>query len=305
MPQGGYPMGMAEQPMGAGPRTGTPGFATTIAPLAMLGLGVVGLLLGFGPSGLDQALMLIAGLVAAVGLLPKVNSYMPVAACISVAVVPMMLFYLTDSYYYSPQWDYWLVFVLALAQAAVGITAVLLASGIIGGPATTSWGGQPQAFGQASPAQPGYGQQPQQYEQQPSYGQQYGQQAGYGQQSQQYSQQPQQYGQQPSYGQQYGQSDPQTQRFSQSAPQPYAQPGGQQYQQDPGSSYGQRSASVPPASQPGGYRQPSAYGQPSSYEQSSEREQSADAGEAQLYGQSEDYGVPEPQEGSPTSDDET
>ncbi|GAB0101485.1 hypothetical protein JMUB6875_04490 [Nocardia sp. JMUB6875] len=186
-------------------------------------------------------ILLVAGLVAGLSLLPKQGANTAVVAALSLAAFLGILFSsfdLGDSV--TLKWGGWVILFLSFVQAVVAVLALLFELGIVKAPepkpaAAQGGYGQPQqpfsTTGPQSYQQPsfgqqgGYGQQPQQpsfgqqggqqsYGQQPSYGQQggYGQQpAGYGtgsqptygqQQQQPYGQQQPGYGQQPSYGQQ-------------------------------------------------------------------------------------------------------
>lgn len=181
-------------------------------------------------------LLLIAGLLAALSLLPKQN-WVGAAAAVATGTFFTILFQLfTLPEGAKAEIGLYLILVLALIQAALAVVTVLFETGILSPPAARPsapsgyQGGQQQGYGQQQyQGQQGYGQQPQQgygqqyssgQQQQPSYGQQpqpgYGQQPqqGYGQPQQSYGQPPQQspYAggqQQPSYGQQpqqgYGQ----------------------------------------------------------------------------------------------------
>ncbi|MVU82927.1 hypothetical protein GPX89_37535 [Nocardia sp. ET3-3] len=237
-------------------------------------LGVINFLMGFAPfEGFDLggagkadhslfqftgggalvALLLLAGLLAGLSLLPKPSSNTALVAAASLAGFLAILFSSFDlGEGYSLKWGGWAILFLAFVQAVVAVVALLFEMEIIKAPepkpaAPQGGYGQPQqpfsttgpqsqfsAFGQ-QPQQPSYGQQPQQssYGQQagqPSYGQQAGQ-SSYGQQG--YGQQPAGYGtgSQPTYGQQqpsYGQQ-PQQPSYGQQSPY------GQQPQQPAGS----------------------------------------------------------------------
>lgn len=290
--QGGY----GAPQYGAPQHKAGPDLVGFIAPLVVAVLGVVGLLLGLTSvygvgSGvlsvsfydvgetLPIALVLISGLVAVIGLIPRQQSQLAISGAVSLATVLLLLFMLTAD---APtRWGYWLVFAVALVQAAVAVAAVLMTAGIIGGvpgqnPERTAGSnpaqayGQPQTYGQAQqygqqPAPQYYGQ-PQAQQAAPAYGQQPGQQYG-GQQygGQQYGQpQPaQQYGQQ--QGQQFGQPQPgqQYQPYGQAQAQPVQQPYGQQPQQQ-GSSQ-QQSQQQPSAQQPPAQSQAPSHAQEQSY----------------------------------------
>ncbi|WP_024794643.1 DUF5336 domain-containing protein [Tomitella biformata] len=230
--QGGY--GAPQYGAPQQPKAG-PDLVGFLVPLAVAVLGVAGVLMGlagafdFGGGSLmssstrsfyETGLLLpigfvfLAGLIAVVGLIPQQQSYLAISGALSLTTVIVMLFLLSADT--STAWGYWLVFVIALVQAAIAIAAVLITAGIIGGsPSRQSqqYGQAPQQY--AQPQQPqnyGYGQ-PQQQPAQPSYGQP--QQQPYGQpQPGQQPGQPGQPGQQPGpqTGQQYGQPQPPSQQ---------------------------------------------------------------------------------------------
>ena len=235
--QGGY--GASQYGAPQQPKAG-PDLAGFIAPLVVAALGVVGVLLGLGAAVelggsssfsatqsfyesnllVPVGFVFLAGVVAVIGLIPNQQSYLPVAGALSLTTVILMLFMLTADF--DTAWSYWLLFVVALVQGAVGIAAVLMASGVIGASPAPAYG--QQQFAQPQAQAPSYGQPPQQPGQNP-YGQ---------------PQPGQQYGQAPAAGQQYGQ--PQQQPGQHSYGQPQQQPG-QQYgqpQQQPGQQYGQQ-----------------------------------------------------------------
>ncbi|MFI5714220.1 DUF5336 domain-containing protein [Nocardia sp. NPDC051750] len=200
-------------------------------------------------------LLLIAGLLAGLSLLPKQN-WVGVSAAVATGTFLTILFQLfTLPEGAKAEIGLYLILVLALVQAGLAVAVVLFESGILSAPAprpaaSTGFPGGQQAYGQQQyQGQQGYGQQ--QYssgqQQQPSYGQQaYGQQPGqqsYGQQQPGYGQQSQQgYGQQQQSpyagGQQqspYGQQQAQQgygQQPQQQAAQP-AQPFGGEQPSDP------------------------------------------------------------------------
>ncbi|AYF73020.1 hypothetical protein D7D52_03105 [Nocardia yunnanensis] len=211
-------------------------------------------------------LLLLAGLLAAVSLLPRANTNTALVAAVSVAAFLAILFSsfdLGDSV--TLKWGGWVILFLSFVQAVAAVLALLFEIGLVKAPEPKpaapqgGYGQQPfsttgpQSYQQPSFGQQGgYGQQPQQpsfgqqggqpgYGQQPSHGQQagYGQQpAGYGTGSQPtYGQQQQpSYGQQPGYGQQpYGQQPQQpaggaeaTQHFGGQAQRPATPFGGEQ-----------------------------------------------------------------------------
>ncbi|WP_280639213.1 DUF5336 domain-containing protein [Nocardia nova] len=197
-------------------------------------------------------LLLFAGLVAGIALLPKQEAKNGVVAAASAAGFLGVLFqaFVTPTLYKTAGTAWVLVF-LALVQLAAAVVALLFETGILSAPeakpaAAAPGAGGSSAYGQQS----SYGQS--QPAQQQSYGQaQAGQQAAYGQYGQQYgqaqSQAQQQAGQQQAgygqYGQQYaqGQYGQQPSPYGQPGQQPYGQPGQQGYgQQGAQSPYGQR-----------------------------------------------------------------
>src|SRR5690606_30391716 len=151
-------------------------------------------------------LLLIAGLLAGLSLLPKQN-WVGVSAAVATGTFLTILFQLfTLPEGAKAEIGLYLILVLALVQAGLAIAVVLFDAGILSAPAARP--SAPSGF-PAGQQQQGYGQQ--QYQGQQSYGQQ----PGYGQQQQYSSGQQQQPGyaqpgQQPGYGQQqYGQQQPQ------------------------------------------------------------------------------------------------
>lgn len=242
-----------------------------ILAIVVAALGVINFLLGFAPyiglkaveiggqrvggdtssSLFEQpgaaaliTVLLFAGVLAGLALLPKAQSYTGIVAAASLAAFLGILFSsfdLGDSV--TLKWGGWIILLFSFAQTVAAVLALLFEIGIVKAPAPKP------AAAQGGYGQPGqtFGSTGSQY-QQPSFGQQ----AGYGQQAQQpsYGQtsQPSQptYGQQPSYGQQpagYGQQPAQ--------PAGYGTGSEPTYGQQP--SYGQ---------QPAGYgQQPSTYGQ--------------------------------------------
>lgn len=185
-------------------------------------------------------ILLIAGLVAGLSLLPKQSGNTGLVAAASLGAFLGILFgsfNLGDSM--TLKWGGWVILFLSFVQAVVAVLALLFEAGIVKAPEPkpavpqggfgqqpfSTTGGQyqqpsfgqqggygqqpPQSFGQPSapqPAQPGYGQQPS-YGQPAGYGQQpagygTGSQPTYGQQQPSYGQQPQQpgFGQQSPYG---------------------------------------------------------------------------------------------------------
>ncbi len=229
--QGGYqadPYGQQYQQ-----QSGGDGLAqvAAIAPLIIGALGVVGFFFGFGRfasvsafgtssgasffqamAGLFPVQVLLAGVTALIGWVLRSDFGAGLAAAFAGTAVLVLLTSLqgfTDNGELggaSAGWAYWIILVIAVAQTALSVIALLPVIAAKGGlpqigspkPATQGYAGYGQQQAQ------GYGQQAQQYGQQQA--QEYGQQAQqYGQhQAQEYGQQAQQYGQQ-----QYGQN-PQT-----------------------------------------------------------------------------------------------
>ncbi|MEU1208308.1 DUF5336 domain-containing protein [Nocardia sp. NPDC005825] len=297
----GFGAGVPAAGSGAAPVAGgTPGAGKGLPFFLTVGvaaLGVLNFLLGFAPyvgtkaveigntrvggdttfslfesagSAALVTILLIAGLVAGLSLLPKQTGNTGLVAAASLGAFLGILFgsfNLGDSM--TLKWGGWVILFLSFVQAVVAVLALLFEAGIVKAPepkpaAPQGGFGQQQPFSQTGPQsyqqpsfgqQGGYGQQPQQsfgqpaqpaYGQQPSYGQQagYGQQpAGYGtgsqptygQQQPGYGQQPQQsFGQQPSYGaqQQPAGSADATQHFGGQQQRP-AQPFGGEQAADP------------------------------------------------------------------------
>ncbi|MGV9666192.1 DUF5336 domain-containing protein [Nocardia niigatensis] len=248
---GSQPAGAPAAGSGTSPVAGKglPFFLT----IGVAALGVINFLLGFAPyvgtkaveigntrvggdtsfslfestgSAALVTILLIAGLVAGLSLLPKQSGNTGIVAAASLGAFLGILFGsfdLGDSV--TLKWGGWVILFLSFVQAVVAVLALLFELGIVKAPepkpaaAQGGYGQQQQPFGSTGPQyqqqafgqQGAYGQQPQQ----PSFG---GQQAGYGQQPQQpsygqpagYGQQPAGYGtgSQPTYGQQqpsYGQ----------------------------------------------------------------------------------------------------
>jgi len=276
-----------------------------ILSLVAAGLGVLILLLGFTPfakigsfsssgytvdgpsynffesSEPSIALLLTAGLIAAVGLLPKQSRVIGVAAAVAVSgfvYLVLEVIAVATASGRSLQWGAYIELLLGLVLTAAVVGAMLMEAGIIS-PSAGKSGQQQSAFGGAD-AQYGQQQPGGQYGQQPSspYGQQgasqYGaaqeQPGGYGQGTpagpaqhgagyygsqetpQPYGQQPQEqsYGQQQGYGQHpQDQSYGQQQSYGQPQEQSYGQPQG--YGQQPqDQSYGQQPQEQPSWQQP-------------------------------------------------------
>lgn len=174
--------------------------------IAVAALGLLAYLFSFGPmftynseiggsgtevsgdTGLSVAVVLVAGMLAGLGLLPKARSYVPISAVLSVLGVLLIIaatFNKPSSF--STGWALWIVLVCIVFQAVAAVGALLLESGVITAPTPRP---------KYDPFGGGYGQYGQ-------YGQYGGQQGGYYGQSgaQQPAQNP---GQSSGYGSQYG-----------------------------------------------------------------------------------------------------
>lgn len=122
---------------------------------------------------------LLAALLAAVGLLPKVKSYLAVVTILSVLGVMVVVSQLFNtSTYVTTGWAAWLVLAFSLLQAIVAIAALLLEAGVITAPAPKPKYEQPQ-YGQYGPPGGYYGQpqgqpQPPQQSARPGYPTPYG-----------------------------------------------------------------------------------------------------------------------------------
>ena len=167
--------------------------------------------------GLSLAMItaLLAGLLAAVSLVPKDRSYVAVTAAVAVLALLLVVYGVVNTGNgVSIGWGLWLVLVASVLQAFAAVAALLLDAGVITPPAPRPKYDPYAQYGQ-------YGQ----------YGGQYGQQQYYGQQqhagSQHNPQQPAGYGQYGGYpsSQAPTQSAPTTGGFGaqpQSGPQPAA-----------------------------------------------------------------------------------
>ncbi|QDQ97026.1 DUF5336 domain-containing protein [Tomitella fengzijianii] len=274
--------------------------AVAAAPATVALLGVAGFFFGFGPYlGTDDgyapnffgsmfgnpmvvALVLIAGLISALGMLPKQKPNPGLAAVASATAVLVLLcslgfsdinnFFGGISRNIDPGvgagWAFWAVLGIAVVQTAFSAIAVLVDAGILhagaarpsgawgqgapdyqyGGPAPYGYGRPPQGYAAAPGPDPRYAQQPMQ----PQYGPQFGQGGppaqpygpGYGQG----------YGPQPGYagpppggaapGPRYG--------YPQSGPQGYSQ-GGPEW--GTGQAYGGRPDPAGPVQSGGAYVQ--------------------------------------------------
>ncbi len=232
---------------------------------AVAGLGIVGFFLGFGSfvsidaglrggsasgsffeasHGWINALLLLAGLAAAIGWITKEKWGIGVAAAASVSATAALLctLQLFDDTSGSG-WAFWVVFAVGLVQSVIAVLAVLMQAEIVGGAKRAGagrWDAPRPGAGYGPPPQaPQYGQAPRPPQQAP-YGappQAYGQpgQAPYGQQH--YGAPPQQSPQQPYGGQQqrYGQPPQGGGYGAQPSPQygQGARPGGPGYGQAP------------------------------------------------------------------------
>ncbi|OBF78850.1 hypothetical protein A5791_12140 [Mycobacterium sp. 852002-51163_SCH5372311] len=199
----GYPP--AQQPSGSypgGAQPATPDFAKEPAenklPLylgfAVVGLGLAAYFASYGPGGVVQSMVaaLLAGLLAAVGLVPKAKPHLGVISAISVLGLLLAISETVNAPDNgSTPWGLWLVLTFSFLQAASAVAALLLESGVITMP----------------PPRPKYD----------PYQQQYGQYGQYGQQ---------QYGQQPYYGQPAQQAQPGIQSPQQAPPSGYGSPYG-------------------------------------------------------------------------------
>jgi hypothetical protein len=197
------------------------------------------------------ALLLFAGVLAGISLLPKQKLNHPIIAAASVVgFLTILLQALDQGPAFKTAGAGWVLVFLSLVQAAAAVVALLFAVGILSEPeakpaAAAPGAGGSSAYGQQS----SYGQS--QPGQQQSYGQaQAGQQAAYGQYGQQYGQalgQAQQQGQQQAaygqYGQQYGQG-----QYGQQPSAYGQQPYGQQQQAQQG--YGAQGAQSPYGQRP-------------------------------------------------------
>lgn len=256
IPTGGSGFG-APAPTPSASSKGLPYFLT----IGAAALGVLNFLLGFTPffktGGAEEfgikgttanffesstpvtalGLLLLGGLLAGLGLLPK-QDWKGVSAAAALAGFLTLLF-VSFSLPEGPSlaWGAYIVLVLALVQTAAAVAAVLFDLGIIKEPAPRPAG--QSGFGQSGQSGQGYQQQPPQ-----GYGQQQPPQ-GYGQPHQGYQQQPPQGYQQPPQG--YGQPQ---QGYQQQPPQNYQPPQG----------YGQPQQGYQPPPQTGG--QPPATDEP-------------------------------------------
>jgi len=228
------------------------------------------------------ALLLVAGLIAALGILPEQTRHAGVAAAVAVAgflYLILVAIAVGASGGISLAWGAYLELVLGLILTAAVVGAMLIDAGVISpsakkaGPESAFGGGAGQ-YGQQGGAQ---------------YGQQYGQQGGssYGQQA------ASQYG--PSQGQFGAPQGPAEQSggYGQGNPPP-AQPA----QQGPGY-YGQ-----PPHQPPYG-QQPQSYGQPPQQQEQQQEQPAWQQQDDPEQGQSSSYSPPTQAFGSHAVEDET
>jgi hypothetical protein len=193
-------------------------YLASFGPLATVNVEIGGAAVSGAGSALGVVAALLAGLLAAVGLLPKAKSYAGVAAAIAVLGALLEISEIVNmGSGVSIGWGLWLILVFSVLQAIAAIYALLLDAGVVSAP-------------KPRPKQDPYAQYGQ-------YGQQYGQ---YGQ-----------YGQQPYYGQ------PGAPQYPGQQPHSAQQPVGQQVhnaQQPPGygSQYGGYPSSHAPTPAPSG-----------------------------------------------------
>ncbi|ORW02919.1 DUF5336 domain-containing protein [Mycobacterium kyorinense] len=202
----GYPPAQSQGSYGAS----TPSFAKSeegasnlglYLTIAVVALGLASYLASFGPMytvssdvgpvgditggdvGIGVIGALLAGLLAAVGLLPKAKNYSAVVAAIAVfGLLTVIKEALGKPSGFSIGWALWIVLACAVLQASAAVAALLLDAGVITPPAPRPKYDQFGHYGQYG-GQPGgyYGQQGpyQQHSPQPSpqhsgYGSQYG-----------------------------------------------------------------------------------------------------------------------------------
>jgi Family of unknown function (DUF5336) len=122
----------------------------------------------FAGGGQSVVALLLAALLAGVGLLPKAKSYLPVATVISVLGLLLAISETVNTTSgVSAQWGMYLVLAFALFQSVTAVAALLLEAGVITPPVPKpKFDPYQQQYGQ-------YGQYPQQQygQQQPYYGQ--------------------------------------------------------------------------------------------------------------------------------------
>lgn len=186
---------------------------------------------------------LLAGLLAAVGLLPKVRNYLPIVAVISVLGALLLIARaatLSDNV--SAGWALWAIVGLTVVQAIAAVAALLLDAGVITPPAPRPKYDRYNQYGQYGQYGGGYYGQPGQS----PYGQQGGpQQSGYG----------------PSYGGGGYPQGPSTGGFSAAGQQHGSQQGSHSGQHQSSGQGGQseHGTSTPPTGFPS-YNNPQSYG---------------------------------------------
>lgn len=190
-----------------GPATGPQptGGLVRVLPLVVAGLGVLTGLVGFGAqytteSGLGGstltaggysaggspvgvALLLAAGLVAAVGLLPRQRGATGTTAALAAAGWLVVLFQVLGSGEVSRGWGLWAALLLGLLTAAAAVLALLVDSGVVPAPgASGPRPGRDAPFGGGAAGPQGHGPQADQGYGAQGYGPQGHAQQGYGQQ---------------------------------------------------------------------------------------------------------------------------
>ena len=150
-PPAGYAAPGASQQSAPGPNRLPAYLAGTV-----LGLGLLAYLASFGPqlsistemgpfrgaeftaTGLSYwtVAALIAALLAGVGLVPKVKSYAPVVAALSILAVLLVAAQIFNSpAQFSIGWGLWLGLTLTVLQAAAAVVALLFEAGVVKAPA--------------------------------------------------------------------------------------------------------------------------------------------------------------------------
>lgn len=204
----GYPPPQAPGGYGAGvpaaPAFGAPDSGESKLPAylnaAVAVLGVAAYLASFGPiftstmtmggisisaafsgTGLGVNAVLLAGLLAAAGLLPKAKTHTPVVAVIAgfgaLLVISQIV---TKGDGRTVGWGLWLVLIFGVLQALAAVTALLLEAGVITAPAPRPKYDQFAQYGQYGLPAGGYYAQQQQQQQQHQGGQRPGYPAQYG-----------------------------------------------------------------------------------------------------------------------------
>jgi hypothetical protein len=232
--------------------------------LAVVALGLLAYFLSYGPvinvnsdagpppgpghhgAGIAFA-ALLAGLLAAVGLLPKARNYLPIVAVISVLGALMLTARaatLSDNV--SAGWALWAILGLTVVQAIAAVAALLLHAGVVTAPAPRPKYDRYNQYGQYGQYGGGYYGQPGQS----PYGQHGGPQ-----------QSPQQSGYGPSYGGGGYPQGPSTGGFGAAGQQHGSQQGSHsgQHQGSPQGGQGEHGTSTPPTGFPS-YNSPQSYG---------------------------------------------